>query len=87
MVKKETKETQEEGPPKDEEPKEAWTEVLKRNVKPRQSKSAATEKALAREYPRPRCEETAKPNYTYRWQHVPTREPIIINKVVRDRKA
>ena len=69
-----------EGPPKDEEPEESWTEVLKRVVKPRQNISKAADKARARTYPRARCEETAQPNYTYRAQHVPTREPVITGK-------
>ena len=42
--------------------------------------SEAAERALAREYPRPRCAETAQPNYTYKPQRLPTREPVIINK-------
>ena len=70
----------EEGPPKDEEPKESWTEVLKRVSKPRQNLSKAADKARARTYPRPRCVSTAQPNYTYRAQHVPTREPVITGK-------
>ena len=69
-----------EGPPKDEEPKGAWTEVLRRVTKPRQNKSEAAERAMARSYPRARCEETAKPNYTYKPQNVPTRELVIIGK-------
>ena len=75
----ETKKT-EEGPPKDEEPKEAWTEVLRKATKPRQNTSEAADRARDRIYPRPRFAETAKPDYTYKPQHVPTREPIIINK-------
>ena len=46
----------------------------------RDNKSEAAERAMARSYPRARCEETAKPNYTYRSQDVPTCEPIIIGK-------
>ena len=70
----------EEGPPKNEEPKESWTEVLRRVTKPRQSLTKATDKARARTSPRARCGETAQPNYTYRAQHVPTREPVITGK-------
>ena len=70
----------EEGPPKDEEPTESWTEVLKRVVKPRPNLSKAADKARARTYPRARCAETAQPNYTYRSQHVPTRDPVITGK-------
>ena len=70
----------EEGPPKDEEPKEAWTEVLKRVTKPRQNLPKAAEKARARTYPRAMCEETAQPDYTYRAQHVPTRDPVLSGK-------
>ena len=77
---KEASQKTEEGPPKDEEPTESWIDVLKRVSKPRQNLSKAADKARARTYPRPRCASTAQPNYTYRAQHVPTREPVITGK-------
>ena len=70
----------EEGPPKDEEPTEPWTEVIRRAAKPRQNISKAAEKARARTYPRPMCEATAQVNYTYAPQHIPTREPFTTGK-------
>ena len=63
-----------EGPIKDEEPAEPWIEVVKRAAKPRQNTSKAAEKARARTYPRPMCEESAQVDYVYTPQHVPTRE-------------
>ena len=63
-----------EGPIKDEEPAEPWIEVVRRAAKPRQNISKAAEKARARTYPRPMCEETAHIDYVYTPQHVPTRE-------------
>ena len=86
----EAKEKSEEGPPKDKEPEDSWAEVLRKARKPRQVTSKAAEKAKARSYPRPMCEPSAKPNYTYpRPHHVPTREVMysgkwIVNEKPRD---
>ena len=83
----ETTEKPEEGPPKDKEPEDSWAEVLKRARKPRQVKSKAAEQAKARSYPRPMCELSAKPNYTYpRPQHVPTRETMYSGKWIVNEK-
>ena len=70
-----------EGPPKHKEPEASWAEVLRKARKPPQVNSKAAEKAMARSYPRPMCEPSVKPDYTYpRPQHVPTRELMCSEK-------
>ena len=56
-------------------------EVMKESKPKRQGREAAYEKAKARSYPRPLCEPTAKPNYTYkRGEYVPPREALVSDR-------